>query len=141
MKQLREPRWLDDDEDLSDEELAYFRARLTRERDELVERLRAHRGELPDLSDRHGDSVDLAAEMGAFNVSVERIEVDERQLREIEDALRRLDDDTFGLCLGNEEMISRRRLRARPWVRYSLEHQEELEDEARRRPVRRGFEF
>lgn len=141
MKEVREPTWLGEDEDLSEEELAYFRARLERERSELTERLRSHRGDLPALTDRHGDSVDLAAEMGAFNVSVERIEADERLLREVEDALRRLEEGTYGLCEGNEEMISRRRLRARPWVRYSLEHQEELEEEARRRPVRRGFDF
>ncbi len=141
MTEPKEPVWLEDDEDLSSEELAYFRARLNQRHQELTERLKTHRGHLPELADRHGDSVDLAVEMGAFNVSVERIETDERLLREVEDALRRIEDDAYGLCEGNEDPISRKRLRARPWVRYSIEYQEELEDAARRQPVRRGFDF
>ncbi|MHC4068946.1 MAG: TraR/DksA family transcriptional regulator [Planctomycetota bacterium] len=47
----------------------------------------------------------------------------ERELiREIEEALGRIEDDTYGICQGDGEPIPKARLRAIPWARYCVEH-------------------
>lgn len=48
-------------------------------------------------------------------------------LKEIEDALQRLDSDEFGNCAACEEKIPIRRLQAVPWARYCIDCQELVE--------------
>lgn len=48
-------------------------------------------------------------------------------LREIEAALRRIKDRTYGICEVTGEPISKARLRAIPWTRYCIEYALKLE--------------
>ena len=41
-------------------------------------------------------------------------------LFEVEEALQRIDENTFGLCQGNGELIPRARLIAIPWAKYCV---------------------
>src|ERR1700755_1287282 len=43
-----------------------------------------------------------------------------RHLREINDALHRIDTDQYGICLECEEPISTKRLDAVPWAKYCV---------------------
>lgn len=43
-------------------------------------------------------------------------------LREIHHALKRIDNGTYGVCEGTGKPISRARLEAQPWTRFSIEH-------------------
>ena len=54
-----------------------------------------------------------------------------RLLLEIDDALRRLYNGTFGICEVSAKPIGRARLEALPWARLSLDEQEKLEKEQR----------
>jgi RNA polymerase-binding transcription factor DksA len=56
-----------------------------------------------------------------------------RTLLEINEALRRLYGGTYGVCEMSGKPISRPRLEAIPWARYTLEVQEQLEKEERSR--------
>lgn len=47
-----------------------------------------------------------------------------QQLIEIEEALGRMSDGSYGFCLHSGEPISYRRLEAVPWARYRIEFQE-----------------
>jgi DnaK suppressor protein len=49
---------------------------------------------------------------------------DRKLLKEIQEALKRIEDGTYGLCLEEGEPISEARLNAVPWVRYCVKHQE-----------------
>lgn len=49
------------------------------------------------------------------------------RLREISDALRRIDDGSFGVCEGCEAEIARKRLEVFPSARYCIECQSKLE--------------
>ncbi len=52
----------------------------------------------------------------------------ERQiLMEIDEALGRLDGDSYGTCLNCEQPIPKSRLRAVPWARYCIDCQEKVE--------------
>jgi len=47
-------------------------------------------------------------------------------LREISDALHRIDSEIYGICMECEEPISPKRLEAVPWARYCVKCQEQI---------------
>jgi DnaK suppressor protein len=49
------------------------------------------------------------------------------ELCEINEALRRMDDGTYGVCLATGAPIGIERLRARPWAKHGIEHPRALE--------------
>ncbi|MCH7873436.1 MAG: hypothetical protein IID33_17195, partial [Planctomycetes bacterium] len=49
------------------------------------------------------------------------IETERAILQEIEDALQRIMDKTYGLCCGTGSPIGKKRLKANPWAKYSYE--------------------
>ncbi len=50
-------------------------------------------------------------------------------LQQVRDALRRIDDGSYGRCLADHRPISEKRLREIPWAQYCLKHQKEYEVE------------
>ena len=73
-------------------------------------------------------------------VSLRMNGLDYRQLRLVEEALDRLDTGDYGICLGCDEPIAEKRLRALPWARYCVTCQENvgLEMDVYREPVGKG---
>src|SRR5690606_36414979 len=55
------------------------------------------------------------------------VEKDRILLREINLALSKLQDGTYGICEGTGKPIGKPRLEAKPWARYSIEHARKLE--------------
>ena len=51
----------------------------------------------------------------------------EGELRDIEDALRRLEQGSYGTCEQCGKPIGDERLEAKPWARYCIVHQSQLE--------------
>ena len=45
----------------------------------------------------------------------------------IDGALERIENRTYGICLGTGKPISKARLKARPWTRYCIRYAEMLE--------------
>src|SRR5262249_45452329 len=74
-----------------------------------------------------GDEMDDANTEGASAMASKLLERDVHLLREIDRALAKMAEGTYGLCEGTDEPIGYSRLRLRPWTRYSVEYQEELE--------------
>jgi RNA polymerase-binding protein DksA len=121
---------------LSEEELADYRRRLLEKRRQLagdlggaVEELEEQTGkptsssptDLPThnadaASDEHDESVNLAAE-----------EADRQIIQEIDEAIRRIDEGSYGLCMATGKPIERDRLEARPWARYCFEYAQQAE--------------
>lgn len=56
-------------------------------------------------------------------------------LRQIAEALDRLDAGDYGVCLSCEEQIPAKRLNALPWARYCVPCQEQLADEPYRESI------
>ena len=77
------------------------------------------------------------ADMGTDNYEQEftlgLVEKDRVLLREIHAALAKIQDGTFGLCEGTGKPISRVRLQAQPWTRYSIDYAKKLEQRQLRR--------
>ena len=96
-------------------------ARALRLRREALLRLRqradrAHE-ELQDLRRGEPDVLDQAAEDEQASVAADLSEREMQELREIDAALRRLEDGSFGRCESCGGSIRRRRLRALPEAR------------------------
>ncbi len=77
------------------------------------------------------------AEVGTDNYEQEftlgLVEKDRTLLREINAALAKISAGTFGLCEATLQPISKPRLEAQPWARYSIEHARSLEKSRFRR--------
>jgi RNA polymerase-binding protein DksA len=71
------------------------------------------------------------ADMGTDNYEQEftlgLVEKDRNLLREINAALGKIQNGTFGICEGTGKPIGRPRLEAQPWARFSIEHARSLE--------------
>jgi DnaK suppressor protein len=78
-----------------------------------------------------GDEMDEANIEEEAAVASKLLERDVHLLSEIDRALSKLRDGTYGLCEGTGEPIGFARLNLRPWARYSVEYQEELERRVR----------
>jgi DnaK suppressor protein len=70
------------------------------------------------------DEGDLSQQHHEEWIFLNRNTIDMKLLREISDALHRIDQDTYGICLECEEPISTKRLDAVPWARYCVTCQE-----------------
>src|SRR2546421_12777901 len=64
------------------------------------------------------DEGDLSQQSHEEWIFLNRNTLDMKLLREVEDALRRIERGTYGICHGCEEPISGKRLDAVPWAKY-----------------------
>ena len=102
------------------QKLLAWRGELLRESNETLRNLQSESLAVPDMSDRATKETDRALEL--------RTRDRQRKLiAKIDEALRRIDDGTYGYCEETDEPISLRRLEARPIATLSLEAQERHE--------------
>ncbi len=79
--------------------------------------------------DQH--QADLGTETFERERDLSILERVEAELADVEHAIRRLDEGTYGLCEACGRPIGDERLEAMPAARFCLDHQEEAEREAR----------
>jgi len=72
------------------------------------------------------DEGDLSQQHHEEWIFLNRNTIDMKLLREIADALHRMDQGLYGICLECEEPISTKRLNAVPWARYCVSCQESI---------------
>jgi DnaK suppressor protein len=72
------------------------------------------------------DEGDLSQQHHEEWIFLNRNTIDMKLLREISDALIRIDQGTYGVCLECDEPISAKRLEALPWARYCVSCQEQI---------------
>lgn len=123
----KEYRPSDDEPFMNERQLAYFRSKLQAWKEEILEESRSTIASLqqdttaePDLADRATSETDRALEL--------RTRDRQRKLiAKIDEALRRIEDGSYGYCEETGEPISLSRLEARPIATLSLEAQERHE--------------
>ena len=72
------------------------------------------------------DEGDLSQQSHEEWIFLNRNTIDIKLLREISQALHRIDDGTYAVCPECEEPISSKRLDAVPWARYCVTCQEQI---------------
>ena len=115
-----------DDEDLNEQEIAYFRERLEEERARVKTKLQRRLEGMAD-DDRPADELDQAGRLSDQAFLLRLADKERKLLQQIEHALEKMAEEEYGVCEGTGEPIGRKRLALRPWTRYSIEHKEELE--------------
>ena len=112
---------------MSDEQLAYFRALLDAWKTELMEEvdrtmlhMKADAANFPDPNDR-------ATQESEFGLELRTRDRERKLLKKIDQALQRVDDQSYGYCEATGEEIGLRRLEARPVATLCVEAQERRE--------------
>jgi RNA polymerase-binding transcription factor DksA len=118
---------------LPKKELDRYREILLRKRNELI-------GDVAHMEDealRQSSSGSLSnlpqhmAEQGSDtceqSLSLDLAQVDRRLIKEIDEAIKRIDEGTYGVCLRTGKKISPERLAEVPWAKYTIEAAREME--------------
>jgi RNA polymerase-binding protein DksA len=114
-------------------DLEHYREMLLSKRRELVgdmssmerEALRSTSG--TNLSNLPMHMADMGTDNYEQEFTLGLMEKDRNLLREINQALAKIQDGTYGICEGTGKPIGRPRLEAQPWAKFSIEHARKLE--------------
>jgi DnaK suppressor protein len=60
-------------------------------------------------------------------VAIRNLDRESKLLKEVQGAISRLEDDSFGICLRCDEEIPEKRLKALPWAAYCVSCQEAID--------------
>ena len=121
---------------LSPKELEKFKEMLLDKRREIFrsvhemedETLRkSHLDATGDLSSMPIHMADLGSDNYEQEFALELMSSERKLLKEIDEALMRIEQGTYGICQGLNKQIPKARLNAQPWARYSVEYAEMLE--------------
>jgi DnaK suppressor protein len=107
------------------------KAKLLSTKAELLNRVKEARGGFAN-DDKGGDEADQTVRVLAEAELLSQNERLRSQLLEIESALGRMQNGTYGVCEETEEPIEHERLRAIPWTRLSIEGAEIRESMVKR---------
>jgi RNA polymerase-binding transcription factor DksA len=118
---------------LSKKELAEFREMLLEKRRLLLGDLTGMEAEAAvekgkgNLSTMPTHMADVGTDNFEHEFTLGPLESEQALLREIDEALARVEEGTYGICLGTREPIPKARLRAKPWAKYTVEYTRMLE--------------
>jgi RNA polymerase-binding protein DksA len=123
---------------LTPKELEFFRSLLMEKRRELLGDVTSMEREALRSGNTNLSNLPLhMADTGTDNYEQEftlgLVEKDRNLLREINVALAKIQDGSYGICEGTGKPISKPRLEAQPWAKYSIEHARQLEKPQYRR--------
>lgn len=128
------------DDRLTEQDLKHFEQRLLVERAKIMREMGHLESTVLKVNPK-----DASGEMSGYSfhmadagtdsmereISFDLASKEGRLLREIDEALRRIYNGTFGICEVSGAPIARARLEALPWARYTVAEQEKLEKEQR----------
>ncbi len=117
--------------ELTGAQIEDLRKRLEERRASLLSNIERSREQERGTGREVGDEMDEANIEEEAAVTSKLLERDVHLLTEIDRALAKIRDGSYGTCEGTGEPIGYARLNLRPWARYSVEYQEELERRVR----------
>jgi DnaK suppressor protein len=105
----------------------YFRQKLLRWRGELLQESTETLQHLQEDNVPEADLTDRASTETDRSIELRTRDRERKLIQKIDEALRRLEDQSYGYCVETDEPISIKRLEARPIATLSLEAQERHE--------------
>jgi DnaK suppressor protein len=110
---------------LTQAETKKFKAMLLAKMNEILGNVttmetEALRRERSDLSNMPIHMADLGTDSYEIDNIIGLMDSERKILSEINDALNRIEDGTYGICQGRGEQIPKERLKAIPWARYCV---------------------
>ena len=105
-----------------------FKAQLHEKRTRLLKEIKEQSEEVStEKSDEPGDMVDMATGLLEQELNLSLTTAETHSLKEIDAALLRLENGTYGICLDSGEIIMKSRLKAVPEAKRTLEAQEKYD--------------
>ena len=126
-------------EPLSDEQLAFYKKILTERKRELLKQVLSQDEDLDEIrSDVAADPLDAAGNASSLELMTTLGNHERLELAEIDNALQKIENGSYGFCEESGEPIHPLRLEAMPTARYTVQVQERLErtPQQRSRPRR-----
>jgi DnaK suppressor protein len=112
---------------MNDNQREYFRRKLLSWRDEILRGSNETLRQLKEEESRVADMTDWASVETERNFQLRARDRERKLLSKIDEALRRIEEGTYGFCEETQEPIGLRRLEARPIATLSIEAQERHE--------------
>jgi len=121
---------------LSRKELAKFRLLLIEKRKSILCDVDGLKSEIcgDGYEGNNGTHPDFADDVAGFSTDSYELEVasqllasEHEMLREIHEALERIEKGTFGICEATGKPITRARLKAIPWARHCIEYAQQTQ--------------
>lgn len=119
---------------LTKKDLEYFKSVLLKLKEDLLHDIKnmsenpgTENNDSGDVSGHVLHMADVATDMYDKEFNLSLASKDRELLQKIDEALRRIEEGTYGNCLETGKPISKARLKAIPYAEYCLEYQEELE--------------
>ena len=117
----------DDEPFMNPRQREYFRAKLNAWKDDILRESRETLENLQEESQNHPDMADRASSESDRSLELRTRDRQRKLISKIDDALRRIEDGSYGYCEETGEPITLARLEARPIATLSLEAQERHE--------------
>jgi RNA polymerase-binding protein DksA len=112
---------------MSKEQLEHFRQILLNWKRDLMEEVDRTVSHMKDEAANFPDPNDRATQEEEFSIELRTRDRERKLIRKIDEALKRIEDGTYGYCLETGEEIGIKRLEARPVATLCLEAQERRE--------------
>ena len=112
---------------MSKEQIDHFRVILNGWKRDLMEEVDRTVSHMKDEAANFPDPNDRATQEEEFSLELRTRDRERKLIRKIDEALKRLDDHSYGYCLETGEEIGVKRLEARPVATLSIEAQERRE--------------
>lgn len=120
-------------------ELEEFKQLLLEKKARLLKEVQEQQGTAEERSDEPGDVVDMATELLNQELSLSLTTSEIESLNEINEALERIADGTYGICIDSGELINKVRLKALPEAGRTLEAQEKFDKKQKDLKKRSGL--
>lgn len=117
----------DDEPFMNDRQRAYFRQKLQKWKQDIIEETRMTLAELNAQSQQHADLADRATSETDRALELRARDRQRKLVSKIDAAISRIDDGSYGYCEETGEPIGLKRLDARPIATLSVEAQERHE--------------
>lgn len=117
-------------------DIEHFKQMLLEKRNEILsnvnemedETLKKSRGDAAgDLSSMPIHMADIGSDNYQQEFNLGLMDSERKLLKEIDDALQRIEQGSYGICEGTGRQIQKARLEAEPWARYCVEYARKLE--------------
>ena len=110
---------------LTSAEIKKFKATLLKKLSEILGNVTSMESEAlyrdrSDLSNMPIHMADLGTDSYEIDNIIGLVDSERKILVEVNEALRRIEDGTYGICEGRGEPIPKQRLKAIPWARYCV---------------------
>lgn len=122
---------------LKNSDLEYFRTLLLEKRCEIIGSVNdMESGTLKqsqidasgDLSSMPIHMADRGTDTFEQEFALGLVDGEKKILKDIDEALKRIQDGTYGICQGNGKAIPIARLKAKPWAKYCVEYARKMEN-------------